>query len=743
MDTPSTGAKYAATVYVQWGLTTLAALLTLAYSAVSSHIPFQAPPAKLQRGDSEEPLLKHGHPAPCRLRLLAKRTVWYQLPPRRFWVWACGGLSAFDAIIIVAWTALNVVYVWQRVAFILPLFKQFASLGLFPDWNAWQRMLAAVSGALGWAASLDILLLFYPVPRSCFLNRLLGAGFPLLIKYHRWLGHGTMWLLTLHGWGYYALWISEADWLRGLQWDRNGTNMLAGTLSWLAGCALWVTSLAWVRRNYFELFYRTHILGFLGFMVFGFAHHVSLWAYTLPGVLLYMVDLAFRVLQQAQPIHITRCDMSVDGSLVTVHFRAGPFTPIHAIQDLFVGVEDLSPVQWHPFTSRAGPEPHTLLAHVKGYGPWTQGLIKQLEATGEAVVRVDGPYGGDIPPEWLHYSRLVIFAGGIGVTPVLGILHDIHSRRAALDAGDAKASACDPPPPERVHLVFAASSHAELALLDCSLLADARERGWLDVCLHKTGRHAPLAEPTKAEPTQAAPELAPHDSASDLTLASRASKRLKAMLAAKTPRRRLIVPYTFGGAHLALSNLLCLVGAVLGGAGAWALQRSGPELFASDKGAPDWLVGMLLLAGSCGGAMLLPLLATLPFHVAWARQERREAAAAEAAAGSSSDGTGSPPLSPPSPLPAGPGLGHSNLTLGRRDEESGVRLPPVAVVPGRPDIASVLAEVCELAGAGAEVGVLAAGPESMVYAVKEACAVHNASSCTAPYLDFCQHTFNL
>ena len=46
--------------------------------------------------------------------------------------------------------------------------------------------------------------------------------------------------------------ISEADWLRGLQWDRNGTNMLAGTLSWLAGCALWVTSLAWVRRNYFE-----------------------------------------------------------------------------------------------------------------------------------------------------------------------------------------------------------------------------------------------------------------------------------------------------------------------------------------------------------------------------------------------------------------------------------------------------------------------------------------------------------
>ena len=60
------------------------------------------------------------------------------------------------------------------------------------------------------------------------------------------------------------------------------------------------------------------------------------------------------------------------------------------------------------------------------------------------------------------------------VTPVLGILHDMHARRAALAAGNIKAFASDPPPPERVHLVFAASSHAELALLDCSLLADAQ-----------------------------------------------------------------------------------------------------------------------------------------------------------------------------------------------------------------------------------------------------------------------------
>ena len=42
-----------------------------------------------------------------------------------------------------------------------------------------------IAGAFGWAATLDIMLLFFPVPRSTFLHWLLGSSFPALIKYHR------------------------------------------------------------------------------------------------------------------------------------------------------------------------------------------------------------------------------------------------------------------------------------------------------------------------------------------------------------------------------------------------------------------------------------------------------------------------------------------------------------------------------------------------------------------------------
>ena len=37
--------------------------------------------------------------------------------------------------------------------------------------------------------------------------------------------------------------------------------MLAGTISWLGGCALWATSVEYCRRRFFELFYKTHIIG--------------------------------------------------------------------------------------------------------------------------------------------------------------------------------------------------------------------------------------------------------------------------------------------------------------------------------------------------------------------------------------------------------------------------------------------------------------------------------------------------
>ena len=46
------------------------------------------------------------------------------------------------------------------------------------------------------------------------------------------------------------------------------------------------------------------------------------------------------------------------------------YTMMAFVQDLFLGVDGLSPVQWHPYSTVGGDGEHTLVAHIKAYGKW-------------------------------------------------------------------------------------------------------------------------------------------------------------------------------------------------------------------------------------------------------------------------------------------------------------------------------------------------------------------------------------
>ena len=51
----------------------------------------------------------------------------YHLPPREFWSWWCGGMAVYDALMVVAWIVVNVLYVQQRVSLVLPIFKRMST----------------------------------------------------------------------------------------------------------------------------------------------------------------------------------------------------------------------------------------------------------------------------------------------------------------------------------------------------------------------------------------------------------------------------------------------------------------------------------------------------------------------------------------------------------------------------------------------------------------------------------------
>ena len=60
-------------------------------------------------------------------------------------------------------------------------------------------------------------------------------------------------IVSLHGLGYYVVWLDQGNWTGGLSWNASNTNLLAGTIAWLCGCILWASSITWVRRNFYEV----------------------------------------------------------------------------------------------------------------------------------------------------------------------------------------------------------------------------------------------------------------------------------------------------------------------------------------------------------------------------------------------------------------------------------------------------------------------------------------------------------
>ena len=59
----------------------------------------------------------------CHVHAQVKRVLHYQLPPRRFWFWWSDGFQVYDALVVAAWIAVNVLYVEQRTSRMLRMTK--------------------------------------------------------------------------------------------------------------------------------------------------------------------------------------------------------------------------------------------------------------------------------------------------------------------------------------------------------------------------------------------------------------------------------------------------------------------------------------------------------------------------------------------------------------------------------------------------------------------------------------------
>jgi len=204
-----------------------------------------------------------------------------------------------------------------------------------------------------------------------------------------------------------------------------------------------ILSLPFIRRKQFEVFYYAHHFSLAVFIVVLW-HATTSWCYILGGLLLYVFDRMIRFTKACSTVMVHTLNVQSDPAVVKLAYTiesggvgpwSGKFTPLkhEAGQYCFINVPSISHYQWHPFTISSSPTDALTSHHIKSMGnnTWTDQLVKlarKFESEAplhELVVNVDGPYG--LPLDYAQYRTITLVAGGIGITPIIGIYSYLYS----------------------------------------------------------------------------------------------------------------------------------------------------------------------------------------------------------------------------------------------------------------------------------------------------------------------------
>lgn len=207
---------------------------------------------------------------------------------------------------------------------------------------------------------------------------------------------------------------------------------LNGTLALACGLTIYITSINYIRRKLFNLFFFAHY-SFVGYFLFAYLHVPECRPFLLVGTALYALDRVLRVLWTGAPRR-TQVFVAKGDNMAQVRFPKNVLTQAlakHTVgQYYFVNFPGLSLHEWHPFSVSSGPREDSVELHIRALGDHTTKIVahaKKCQAKDtHAWIRYDGPYG-KMEFEFRRYPVCVLVGGGVGITPVLGMLKDVYN----------------------------------------------------------------------------------------------------------------------------------------------------------------------------------------------------------------------------------------------------------------------------------------------------------------------------
>ncbi|WBW72908.1 plasma membrane ferric-chelate reductase Frp2 [Schizosaccharomyces osmophilus] len=335
------------------------------------------------------------------------------------------------------------------------------------DWN-----LVGIAARLGFLASgLFFISFFFSLKNNPF-TLMLFSSHEKMNYLHRQLSIIALFIGIIHGFCF-VLWSAQNH--KSLLTDR------ITLYGYAIGCliiTIFVSSLPYYRKRYYEVFFAIHHLCSAGFLILIWKHHPTSIKYMKICMFMYLFDRCCRIFRSI----LNRCQFHcsiLDDDLIYMKARKPKHSffslPWAAGNHIYVNIPFLSYWQVHPFTMlnvptddcielivvvRSGftkrlddylrsnnpvghePRQDRLLLPINKFQNYST-IIEQANETSTELtvpspinnflmcfnVLVDGPYGPISNPCTI-YSYVLLISGGVGVSYTMPILRDLLIRKS-------------------------------------------------------------------------------------------------------------------------------------------------------------------------------------------------------------------------------------------------------------------------------------------------------------------------
>jgi len=324
---------------------------------------------------------------------------------------------------------------WGELLFLLPF------VGMLLGGTVFTFIAPSVANT-GKFARLALIFAVATAMRNSLFTLVLGMPFERTLWYHKLAGRIAFVNGIFHTVVAYIRPVS------GLSYETFSVNVLqdflfgnvinaSGTFLAFLITGVVLTSLPYVRKKCFEVFYYVHVV-FVAIMAVCALYHSGIMVPALLA-LFWGVDLMFRKVIMAGCKYSTKASIRIiSETVVEISFPKQGFD-YNPGQHLSIAVPDISLFEWHPFSISTCPRQKYVSVHIRKAGNWTAALYdlaKSRQGTAEISILVEGPNGSpeidflsDGPNN--RYKSVLLISGGIGITPIQSICNQLvyeHSK---------------------------------------------------------------------------------------------------------------------------------------------------------------------------------------------------------------------------------------------------------------------------------------------------------------------------